>query len=283
MMITGDAMAPPLIEALDDPGCGPRPVVVARRCQHRGAVLALGEGPVPRALPEPHHHRRDRRRRRAASTARDGRHEGQHRDEGRPDGQPCWTRPSCSTRTSSRRAGLGRHRQGRPRGQHPARVLQGPGEDGRDVRHRRRHALRRSRATSRPSRPTARSRCSGAARSSINSGGEKIYPEEVEARRQGRTPTSYDCIVVGVPDERWGQRWRRSCSPAPGIDADARRSVQEHCRHAIAGYKLPASLHLVDTVVRSPSGKPDYRWAAAIVNAGAGNGSATKPEGGSGA
>ena len=46
-------------------------------------------------------------------------------------------------------------------------------------------------------------------------------------------------------------------------------AIQEHCREAIAGYKVPRRLHVVDTVERSPSGKPDYQWAATIVNAGA--------------
>jgi hypothetical protein len=47
-------------------------------------------------------------------------------------------------------------------------------------------------------------------------------------------------------------------------------SLQEHCRESIAGYKLPRRLHVVDTVERSPSGKPDYTWAAGIVGSAAG-------------
>jgi acyl-CoA synthetase (AMP-forming)/AMP-acid ligase II len=55
-----------------------------------------------------------------------------------------------------------------------------------------------------------------------------------------------------------------------GHDAPSLESVQEHCRETIAGYKLPRRLHVVDTVERSPSGKPDYTWAAAIVGGAAG-------------
>ena len=94
---------------------------------------------------------------------------------------------------------------------------------------------------------------------SINSGGEKIYPEEVEAAIKSH-PDVYDCTVVGVPDERWGQRVVALVQPradrSPSLD-----DVQDHCRELLAGYKVPRELHLVDQVVRSPSGKPDYRWA----------------------
>jgi acyl-CoA synthetase (AMP-forming)/AMP-acid ligase II len=98
---------------------------------------------------------------------------------------------------------------------------------------------------------------------SINSGGEKIYPEEVEAAVKSH-PDVYDCTVVGVPDERWGQRVAVVVQPRDGAAPDL-DSIQEHCRTAIAGYKVPRELHLVDRVVRSPSGKPDYRWAADVA------------------
>ena len=95
---------------------------------------------------------------------------------------------------------------------------------------------------------------------SINSGGEKIYPEEVEGAVKGH-PEVYDCTVVGVTDERWGQRVVAVVQPREGC-APTLDSIQDHCRTVIAGYKVPRELHLVDAVVRSPSGKPDYRWAA---------------------
>jgi len=98
---------------------------------------------------------------------------------------------------------------------------------------------------------------------SINSGGEKIYPEEVEAAVKSH-PDVYDCTVVGVPDDRWGQRVAVvvQARDNTALDLD---SLQEHCRRSIAGYKLPRELHLVDRIVRSPSGKPDYRWAKDVA------------------
>ncbi|HLG92163.1 MAG TPA: acyl-CoA synthetase [Acidimicrobiales bacterium] len=94
---------------------------------------------------------------------------------------------------------------------------------------------------------------------SINSGGEKIFPEEVEAAVKSH-PDVYDAVVVGVPDERWGQRVAAVVQPRPGRRPEL-EAIQAHCRARIAGYKVPRELHLVDQVVRSPSGKPDYRWA----------------------
>jgi acyl-CoA synthetase (AMP-forming)/AMP-acid ligase II len=94
---------------------------------------------------------------------------------------------------------------------------------------------------------------------SINSGGEKIYPEEVETAVKGH-PDVFDAVVVGVPDERWGSRVAAVVQARPGTTPTL-ESIQEHCRTVIAGYKVPRQLELVDEVVRSPSGKPDYRWA----------------------
>ncbi|OBB66696.1 MULTISPECIES: acyl-CoA synthetase [unclassified Mycobacterium] len=94
---------------------------------------------------------------------------------------------------------------------------------------------------------------------SINSGGEKIYPEEVEAALKGH-PDVFDALVVGVPDPRYGQHVAAVVQPRPG----ARPSLVEldrFVRSEIAGYKVPRSLWLVDEVKRSPAGKPDYRWA----------------------
>jgi acyl-CoA synthetase (AMP-forming)/AMP-acid ligase II len=98
---------------------------------------------------------------------------------------------------------------------------------------------------------------------SINSGGEKIYPEEVEGAVKAH-PEVYDCTVVGVPDERWGQRVAAVIQPREGSSPDL-ESIQEYCRTKIAGYKVPREIHIVDEIVRSPSGKPDYRWAAQVA------------------
>jgi acyl-CoA synthetase (AMP-forming)/AMP-acid ligase II len=101
----------------------------------------------------------------------------------------------------------------------------------------------------------------------INSGGEKIFPEEVESAVRSH-PDVMDAIVCGAPDERWGQTVAAIIQPRVGHEAPSLESIQEHCRTTIAGYKLPRRLHVVDTVERSPSGKPDYTWANAIVTAG---------------
>jgi acyl-CoA synthetase (AMP-forming)/AMP-acid ligase II len=94
---------------------------------------------------------------------------------------------------------------------------------------------------------------------SINSGGEKIYPEEVEGALKGH-PDVFDALVVGVPDERFGQCVAAVVAPRSG----ARPSLTEldrFVRSVIAGYKVPRALWYVDEVKRSPAGKPDYRWA----------------------
>ena len=105
----------------------------------------------------------------------------------------------------------------------------------------------------------------------INSGGEKIFPEEVESAVRSH-PDVMDAIVCGAPDERWGQTVAAIVEPRRGHDGAVARGIQERCREFVAGYKVPRLLYVVDRVERSPSGKPDYTWAAAIVGAGAGAG-----------
>jgi acyl-CoA synthetase (AMP-forming)/AMP-acid ligase II len=98
---------------------------------------------------------------------------------------------------------------------------------------------------------------------SINSGGEKIFPEEVEAALKSH-PAVFDAIVVGVPDERFGQRVAAVVAPRPD-ETPTLEELAEHARTKIAGYKVPRELHLVDAVTRSPSGKADYRWAKSVA------------------
>jgi acyl-CoA synthetase (AMP-forming)/AMP-acid ligase II len=98
----------------------------------------------------------------------------------------------------------------------------------------------------------------------INTGGEKVYPEEVEAIVK-TVPGIGDAIVVGAPDERFGQRVvviaaATDTGAPPTLDA-----IREHCRANLAGYKLPRALVLVEHVERSAAGKPDYRWAAEVA------------------
>jgi len=103
----------------------------------------------------------------------------------------------------------------------------------------------------------------GRGSSCINSGGEKIYPEEVEDALKTHADV-FDVLVVGVPDERWGERVTAVVALRPGASASA-DDLQTHCRAHVAGYKVPKNVHFVDHVPRQPSGKPDYRVAKAIA------------------
>ncbi|GGS18898.1 MULTISPECIES: acyl-CoA synthetase [Streptomyces] len=102
----------------------------------------------------------------------------------------------------------------------------------------------------------------------INTGGEKVYPEEVEQALKSHADV-YDALVAGVPDERWGNRVAAVVQLREGADALTLDAVQAHCRTRLAGYKIPRALVLTDRIQRSPSGKADYRWAKAVA-AGAG-------------
>jgi acyl-CoA synthetase (AMP-forming)/AMP-acid ligase II len=94
---------------------------------------------------------------------------------------------------------------------------------------------------------------------SINTGGEKVYPEEVESVLKAHDSV-FDAVVVGLPDARWGERVvavvQAREGQAPDLD-----ELQAHARASLAGYKVPRELVVVDEIERSPSGKPDYRWA----------------------
>ncbi len=93
----------------------------------------------------------------------------------------------------------------------------------------------------------------------INSGGEKIYPEEVEAALKSH-PDVFDCLVVGVPDARWGQAVAALVQPRAGRTPTL-EALAAHVRETLAAYKAPRSLFLVDEIQRHPSGKPNYPWA----------------------
>ena len=93
----------------------------------------------------------------------------------------------------------------------------------------------------------------------INTGGEKVFPDEVETPLRDH-PAVADAVVVGVPDDRWGERVVAVVQPKPGA-APTLEDLQMHCRELVAGYKVPRGLVLVEKVIRTPAGKPDYRWA----------------------
>jgi acyl-CoA synthetase (AMP-forming)/AMP-acid ligase II len=99
----------------------------------------------------------------------------------------------------------------------------------------------------------------GRGSTSINTGGEKVHPEEVEGVLHGH-PAVADVLVVGIPDERWGSAVTAVVQPAAGA-APTLDELVAHCKAELSGYKAPKHLVLVDRVVRSPAGKADYRWA----------------------
>ncbi len=97
----------------------------------------------------------------------------------------------------------------------------------------------------------------------INSGGEKIFVEEVE-RALATHPSVYDVVVVGRPSERWGSEVVAVVAVGPGqvvTDEDLAAS----CRAQLAGYKVPKAFIRTPAIVRSPAGKADYRWAADLA------------------
>jgi acyl-CoA synthetase (AMP-forming)/AMP-acid ligase II len=99
----------------------------------------------------------------------------------------------------------------------------------------------------------------------INTGGEKVFPEEVEQVVVGH-PDVRDVLVVGVPDPRWGSKVAAVVALQPGAAADG-AALEAHCREKLAGYKVPRAWTFVDEVQRSPSGKADYAWAKDVATA----------------
>ena len=100
----------------------------------------------------------------------------------------------------------------------------------------------------------------------INTGGEKVFPEEVESAIVDLSSVT-DVLVVGVDDERWGTAVAAVVSAADPASPPTLEAIREHLRGTLAGYKLPKHLVVVPTVERSPAGKADYRWAKAVAEA----------------
>ncbi|MFD9325590.1 acyl-CoA synthetase [Streptomyces sp. NPDC060065] len=103
----------------------------------------------------------------------------------------------------------------------------------------------------------------------INTGGEKVYPEEVEQALKSH-PDVYDALVAGVPDEKWGNHVAAVVQLRRGADHPSLDDIQTHCRTHLAGYKIPRQLVITETIQRSPSGKADYRWARSVAAEAAG-------------
>jgi fatty-acyl-CoA synthase len=93
----------------------------------------------------------------------------------------------------------------------------------------------------------------------INTAGEKVYPEEVEEaiKRHGDI---YDCLVVGLKDDRFGQRVVALASYQDGKEIEEQELIA-FTREHLAGYKLPKQVLFVDEVMRAPNGKANYKWA----------------------
>jgi acyl-CoA synthetase (AMP-forming)/AMP-acid ligase II len=90
----------------------------------------------------------------------------------------------------------------------------------------------------------------------VNTGGEKVYPEEVEMAIKGH-PAVYDCLVVGLPDEKYGQAVAAVVQPREGHSVEL-DELRDFLRSSLSGYKLPRALTLVDEIPRNATGKAQY-------------------------
>jgi fatty-acyl-CoA synthase len=102
----------------------------------------------------------------------------------------------------------------------------------------------------------------------INTGGEKVFPEEVEEALRTH-PAVFDAVVAGQKDERWGERVVAVVALRPGQDAPALEALRADLSGKLAGYKLPRAVVVVDEIKRSPAGKQDYRWAKQVAESAA--------------
>ncbi|PPS68063.1 MULTISPECIES: acyl-CoA synthetase [Streptomyces] len=98
----------------------------------------------------------------------------------------------------------------------------------------------------------------------INTGGEKVYPEEVEQALKSH-PDVYDALVAGVPDLQWGHHVAAVVQLRAGAARPSLEDIRVHCRDRLAGYKIPRQLVITESIRRSPSGKADYRWAREVA------------------
>ncbi|HEU5152908.1 MAG TPA: AMP-binding protein [Iamia sp.] len=104
----------------------------------------------------------------------------------------------------------------------------------------------------------------GRGSTSINTGGEKVHPEEVAAAVKGH-PDVADAIVVGAPHPRFGQQVVAVVVPRAGATAPDADALRAHLRDTLAGYKAPRLVVAVDALRYTPQGKPDVRWAAQVA------------------
>ncbi|MFG2028766.1 AMP-binding protein [Streptomyces sp. NPDC048825] len=106
----------------------------------------------------------------------------------------------------------------------------------------------------------------------INTGGEKVHPQEVENVLLTH-PAVTDCVVVGIPDETWGERVAAVVAVPPGATATV-EELRDWVRRSLAGYKVPRSVVLTETLPRTPTGKLEIAWARKTAqDSGSGDGS----------
>ena len=98
----------------------------------------------------------------------------------------------------------------------------------------------------------------------INTGGEKVFAEEVEQVLTAHAAVA-DAVVAGRPSDRWGNEVVAVLSARAGADRPTDDALRAHCRRSLAGYKVPKAFCWVERVVRSPAGKPDYTWARSVA------------------
>ena len=106
----------------------------------------------------------------------------------------------------------------------------------------------------------------------INTAGEKVYPEEVEETLKTH-PAVADALVVGVPDEKWGESVTGVVRLEHG-SAATEEELRAHVRERLAGYKTPKRIVFTEQSMRAPNGKADYKGAKQVATAGAGSASA---------
>ena len=98
----------------------------------------------------------------------------------------------------------------------------------------------------------------------INTGGEKVYPEEVEVALKSH-PDVFDAVVLGLPDPTYGQQVAALLQARPGVELDV-EDVRRRLRTRLSGYKVPRTVHVVDRIPRHVTGKADYRQARELAD-----------------
>jgi fatty-acyl-CoA synthase len=111
--------------------------------------------------------------------------------------------------------------------------------------------------------PDGRLQLLGRGSQCINTGGEKVFPEEVEQVLRAH-PSVYDAVVIGTADPHWGQRVTAIIAAAAGQSLTI-DEVRAHCRSALAAFKVPKDVAFIDEIRRTATGKPDYVWAATVA------------------